>query len=168
MRRTMISMLVGALVLALTAGAALASADGGTSGGTAERTTELGVKRVNSGPDGALERRQIVIASSARALSAAIGEEVPHSGRGTYVAAFWGEKPTGGYSVAVREASRTGDRVSVRLALREPAPGMVVTTALTHPYAIAVVKDLNPQGRRFSFFEEDGQRLDWTVRRVSG
>ena len=167
MRRTMMFMLMGTLVLALAAGAALASAETGPRDGATSRTTELAVKKVDSGPDGALKRRQIVIASSARALSAAIGEEVPHSGRGTYVAAYWGAKPTGGYSVAIREASKTGDRVSVRLALREPAPGTVVTQAFTYPYAIAVVKDLNPEGRRFSFFEGDGQRLDWTIRRAS-
>jgi hypothetical protein len=82
--------------------------------------------------------------------------------------AYWGEKPTGGYSLAVESARVEGDKVTVRLRLKEPPPDAMVTQALTYPYAAAVVRDVDLQGKEFSFVEKDGRKLDWPVRRVSG
>jgi len=93
---------------------------------------------------------------------------VQDSGEGTYLAAYWGEKPTGGYSLAVRSARLEGDRVKVRLALEEPPPDAFVTQALTYPYAVAVVWGLDPEGKDFLFVDQRGRRLDWPVRRVPG
>ncbi len=81
---------------------------------------------------------------------------------------YWGEKPTGGYSLAVESARIEGDQVTVRLRLKEPLPGAMVTQALTYPYAVAVVRDVDLQGKEFSFVDQDGRKLDWPVRRVSG
>jgi hypothetical protein len=75
-------------------------------------------------------------------------------------------KPTGVYSLAVESARLEGDRVTVRLALQEPPPDAILTQALTYPYAVALVRDLAPRGKDFSFVDQNGQELDWPVYRV--
>ena len=110
----------------------------------------------------------MIVAPSAAALSEAIGANVPDSGRGTYLAAYWGEKSTGGYSLAVESARLEGDRVTVRLALKEPPRDAIVTQALTYPYAVAVVRDLDPQGKDFSFTDQAGRVHGWPVRLAGG
>jgi hypothetical protein len=97
-----------------------------------------------------------------------IGAHVPDSGSGTYLAAYWGEKPTGGYSMSVRSARLEGNRVTVRLALKEPPRDAILTQALTYPYAVAVIRGLNPEGKDFSIVDENGRELGWPVRRVGG
>jgi hypothetical protein len=134
-----------------------------------EAPRDLRVERISSGAPGqGPEQPRVIVAPSAAALSEAIGANVPDSGRGTYLAAYWGERPTGGYSLAVESARLTGDRVTVRLALKEPPRDAIVTQALTHPYAVAVVRDLNPQGKQFSFTDQNGQEVGWPVRLVGG
>jgi hypothetical protein len=102
------------------------------------------------------------------ALSGVIGAHVPDSGSGTYLAAYWGEKPTGGYSMSVRSARLEGNRVTVRLALKEPPRDAILTQALTYPYAVAVIRGLSPEGKDFSIVDENGRELGWPVRRVGG
>ncbi len=136
---------------------------------TSEEARELRVGRISSAAPGqGPERPRVVVAPSAEALSREIGAEVPDSGEGTYLAAYWGQKPTGGYSLAVRSARLEGENVTVGLALKEPPPDAIVTQALTYPYAVAVVRGLDPQGKRFSFVAGDGEELDWPVRRAGG
>ncbi len=130
---------------------------------------DLRVARISSGAPGqGPEQPRVILAPSAAALSRAIGARVPNSGNGTYLVAYWGEKSTGGYSLAVESARLEGDRVTVRLALREPPPDAFVTQALTYPYAVAVVRDLDLQGKDFLFVDRDGKELGWPVRRVGG
>jgi hypothetical protein len=134
-----------------------------------EAPRDLRVERISSGAPGqGPEQPEVVLAPSAAALSEAIGANVPDSGRGTYLAAYWGEKSTGGYSLAVESARLEGDRVTVRLALKEPPRDAIVTQALTYPYAVAVVRDLDPQGKDFSFTDQDGRELGWPVRLAGG
>jgi hypothetical protein len=147
------------------------SADDGTepSSGTTGPSEELRVEGISSGAPGrGLGRPRVVLAPSAAALSQEIGATVPDSGGGTYLAAYWGEKPTGGYSLAVRSARLEGERVSVQLALKEPPPDAMVTQALTYPYALALVRGLDLRGKGFSFVDRAGRELDWPVRRVGG
>ena len=66
------------------------------------------------------------------------------------------------------QAHLRGNRVTVRLALEVPPPDAILTQALTYPYAVAVVRDVDPQGKDFSFVDQDGRELDWPVRRVDG
>ena len=113
-------------------------------------------------------RPRVVLAPSAAALLQEIGAAVPDSGGGTYLAAYWGEKPTGGYSLAVRSARLEGERVSVQLALKEPPPDAMVTQALTYPYAVALGRGLDLRGKGFSFVDRACRELDWPVRRVGG
>jgi len=136
------------------------------SSGTAR---DLRVERISSGAPGqGPAQPRVILARSAVALSEMMGVEVPDSGSGTYLAAYWGEKPTGGYSLAVKSARIEGERVTVRLALKEPPPDAIVTQALTYPYAVAVVQDLDLQGKDFSFVDQDGKELGWPVRLVDG
>ena len=132
-----------------------------------EEPRDPSVERISSGAPGqGPEQPRVIVAPSAAVLSGAMDVNVPDFGEGTYLAAHWGEKPTGGYSLAVESARFEGERVTVRLALKEPAPDAIVTQALTYPYAVAVVRDLAPEGKRFSFVDRDGRELGWPVRRV--
>jgi hypothetical protein len=161
----------GTVVLLLLLGCGC-SADNGSepsAENTSEAARDLRVERITSGAPGqGPDRPRVIIASSATALSRATGARVPDSGKGTYLAVYWGERPTGGYSLAVRSARLEGEGVIVGLALEEPPRGAVVTQALTYPYAVAVVRDLDPGGMDFSFTDQSGRELGWPVRLVGG
>ena len=128
---------------------------------------KLDVEKISSGAWD-LRRQQVVVASSATALSGAINQRVPDSGEGTYFAAYRGQKPSCGHSVAIKSADRTRDQVTTGLVLRDPSSDAMVCAAFTQPYAIAVIKDLNPRGLEFTFEDQRGKKLDWPVRRTSG
>ncbi len=139
------------------------------SDGTTGAPQTLRVVQISSeAPGQGLRRPRVILAPSAAALERETGARIPTSGEGTYLAAYWGEKPTGGYSLAARSARLEGDRVTVRLALKEPPPYAIVTQALTYPYAVAEVWGLDPKGKDFLFVDQRGRRLDWPVRRVGG
>jgi len=136
---------------------------------TPEEPREPRVERIFSNAPGQGPRRpSVILAPSASALSKELGAEIPDSGRGTYLISYWGEKPTGGYSLTVDSASLRGNSVTVRLALEEPPPDAILTQALTYPYAVAVVRGLDPRGKEFSFVDQRGRELGWKVRRVDG
>jgi hypothetical protein len=157
------------LLLLLAAGCSAGNGSEHPADNSSEAPRELRVEQIFSGAPGQGSRQpRVILASSAAGLSRAIGANIPDSGEGTYLVAYWGEKPTGGYSLAVKSARLEGDRVKVRLALREPPRDAIVTQALTYPYAVAVVRGPDLQGRGFSFVDQDGQKLGWPVRRVSG
>ena len=60
------------------------------------------------------------------------------------VAVFLGEKPTGGYDVAISRAQRSDDAVIVYFRERTPAPGAIVTQSLTQPFHIVRINtDVN-------------------------
>jgi len=145
------------------------ASDASDATGASEPPQDLRVERVSSdAPGQGPEQPRVVVARSAAALSDATSAHVPESGSGTYLAAYWGEKPTGGYSMAVRSARLEGDRVEVRLLLKEPARDAILTQALTYPYAVAVVRGLDPGEKSFSLVDEKGRELDWPVRRADG
>ena len=143
---------------------------GDDSNETAEAPETLRVVQISSeapgqGPQGPL----VILSPSAAGLESETGTSVPSdAGEGTYLAAYWGEKPTGGYSLGARSARLEGNRVTVRLALQEPPPDAIVTQALTYPHAVAVVLGLDPEGKDFLFVDQGGRRLDWPLRRVGG
>ena len=133
-----------------------------------EEPRDLNVERVSSGAPGqGPPRPRVILAPSARDLSGATRTSVPDSGSGAYLAAYWGEK-TGGYSMAVESGRLEGNTVTVRLSLREPPRDAILTQALTYPHAVAVVRDLEPRGKDFSFVDEEGRELGWPVRFVGG
>lgn len=114
------------------------------------------------------ERPRVVVAGAAEDLSRALGPEarIPDSGSGAYVAAFWGEKPTGGYSVSISSARLEGKRVEIELSLKKPPQDALVAQSLTYPYAVAVVRDLEPAGKDFALTNAGGRELDWPVERA--
>ncbi len=133
---------------------------------TPDEPRELRVERIFSNAPGQGPRRpNVILAPSASALSRELGAEIPDSGRGSYLISYWGEKPTGGYSLTVESARLEGNRVTVRLGLKEPPPEAILTQALTYPYVVAVVRDVDSQ-RDFTFVNQDGRELGWPVRRV--
>jgi protease stability complex PrcB-like protein len=160
------------LVLLLLAAGCSAGDDGSApSSETAETPEEprgLPVERISSNAPGQGPRRpSVILAHSASTLSRGLGAEIPDSGRGTYLISYWGEKPTGGYSLTVESARLRGNRITVRLALEEPPPDAILTQALTYPYVVAVVRDVDPQ-KDFSFVDQNRRELGWPVRRVEG
>ena len=166
---------MGTIVLMLVLAVECAAGDGpepsdDDSNETTEAPEALRVVQISSeapgqGPQGP----RVILSPSAAGVERESGASVPSdAARGTYLAVYWGEKPTGGYSLAVRSARLVGDRVRVRLALEEPPPEAIVTQALTYPYAVAVVRGLDPTGKAFLFVDQRGRRLDWPLRRVGG
>ena len=155
---------VGTIALLL-----LLFAAGCAAGDGSEAPRDLRVERISSGAPGqGPEQPRVILAPSAGALSRAVGMNVPDSGEGTYLAVYWGEKPTGGYSLAVGSARIEGDRVRVRIVLEKPPRGAIVTQAFTYPYAVAVVRDLDARGKGFSFVDQDSKALGWPVRSADG
>ncbi|CAN5881627.1 hypothetical protein BH23ACT11_BH23ACT11_29490 [soil metagenome] len=130
-----------------------------------EAANEVTIEQISSGDDGA-KKPQIVVAASAKALSTATNTLVPDSGEGTYLAAFWGEKPTGGYTVEVSSAWEEDGQIVVQLALKKPPPDAMVSQALTYPYAAAVTRSEVSQDQDFSFITQGDRELNWPVRRV--
>lgn len=113
-----------------------------------------------------MEQRQVIVAPSADALSETTGIRVPNAGEGTYLAAFWGEKPTGGYTMEVLSARTEGSRIVVRLALKKPPPDAMVSQALTYPYAAAILRNVDTGEKEFVFVTRSGQEIGWPVRNV--
>jgi hypothetical protein len=52
------------------------------------------------------------------------------------VAIFLGEKPTGGFAVEIVRVERIGDELVINYKEASPAPGAIVTQALTQPFHI--------------------------------
>jgi len=53
---------------------------------------------------------------------------------------FWGTKPTGGYDIKVKEMFLKDDVLVVKLELRSPGPGSIVTQAITSPFLLLRVE----------------------------
>lgn len=80
----------------------------------------------------------------------------PLSGNDTVVGIFLGQRPTGGYSVRVTNASAQGGVLTLTVDLRAPGPGSITTQALTSPWTIVrvpgtyrEVRVMDTQGRPF-------------------
>jgi hypothetical protein len=160
---------VGPILLLVLLSACSTAGDPGPSGGGTPAARDLRVERVAAGAPGeGPDSPRIVVAPSAEALSGELGAEIRGSGDGTYLVVHRGQRPTGGYSVAVAGARVEGDRVTVRLSLEDPPEDAMVTQSLTYPYEISVLRDLAPEGKTFSFADGEGKKLDWPVRRVEG
>lgn len=55
------------------------------------------------------------------------------------VAFFWGQKPTGGYGIQLVSTQFSGNTLRVTLRLNSPAPGAILTQALTSPFLMLEV-----------------------------
>jgi hypothetical protein len=129
---------------------------------------DLAVEQIHADPGAGAQGPpfpQVYVSSSAQALSQGLSDAlaldvaVTDSGGGTYIAACVGLKPSGGFSVAIRSARRSEDHVAVRLSIQEPGRDGFSIQVITAPFAVALIRDVDPGGRTFSF-EAD---LNWEI-----
>lgn len=159
---------IGPVLLLLILVGCAVGGDPGPSAKNPPDKRDLRVENLASGAPGQGPRNpRVVVAPSAEALSGEVGAGIRASGAGTYLVAYRGEQPTGGYSIDVRAAVVEGDLVTVRLSLEGPGDA-IVTQALTYPYVVSVLRGLDPAGKEFRFVDGGGGTLDWPVRRVGG
>lgn len=59
------------------------------------------------------------------------------------IAVFMGEKPHGGYSIAVTRVRTTADNYDVEITVTAPGPGCRTTQAFIEPYEFVAVPDSN-------------------------
>ena len=135
---------------------------GTTVNSTTSETGSVSLEQISSGTMGP-EKRQILAASSAAELSAALGLRVPDSGEGTYVAVVWGEKPTGGYTVDFGSVSVKGVRLEIGVDLKDPPSDAMVAQALTYPYAVAVLRGVDLGEKELALVTQNGRELGWPV-----
>ena len=132
---------VGPILLLILLSACSTSGDPGWSNSgsqEAQKPRDLRVERVASGAPGeGPSDPRVVLAPSAEALSRGLGAQIRGSGDGTYLAAYGGQQPTGGYSVGVAGARVEGGRVTVRISQEGPPPDAIVTQSLTYPYEVS-------------------------------
>ncbi len=111
----------------------------------------------------------LFVSSSAETLSDRLSDAlsipvaIPSSGEGTYLGACMGLKPSGGFSVRFESARLEGTQVTICLDVQEPGPDSFAITVITSPFAVAVIRDLDPRDKNFSVGE-----LDWQVVHVDG
>lgn len=163
MRAAVFALISLVLLAGCSAGRGPEPENGATGGTTGPRSgeRELVVEKIDEGQQGP-EGPRVVVAGSAGGLEEATGVEVPSRGGGIYVCALAGERPTGGYRVGVS----SGEGGSVRVTLREPGQGDIVTQAITTPYAVAVVRGEGATVEGLRFVNGAGEELDWPVRRA--
>ena len=130
--------------------------------GTTSGSEGVSLEQISSGTVGP-ERRQILVASSAGDLGAALGLRIPDSGEGTYVAVAWGEKPTGGYSVGFGSVNVEGVRLEVGVDLAQPPQDAMVAQALTYPYSVAVLRGVDLGEKELVLVAQNGRELGWPV-----
>jgi PrcB C-terminal len=160
---------VGTIVLMLVLAVGCAAGDGSEPSGDDSNETLRVVQISSEAPGEGPRGPRVILSPSAAGLEREAGASVPsYAAQGTYLAAYWGEKPTGGYSMAVESARLEGNTATVRLSLNEPPRDAILTQALTYPRAVAVVRGFNPRGKDLAFVDEEGRELDWPVRLVGG
>ena len=59
--------------------------------------------------------------------------------RSNFIILNMGEKPSGGYSISVKEVRETPDAIIVKVKESEPEPGSMTTMAVTNPYAVVKI-----------------------------
>lgn len=120
-------------------GSGSASSTGGASGSA---PSTGGASQPSTG--GAVPIRPADLPASLAAWASSTGQ-VPggvaqYEGGYLYVMVTGGQRPTGGYSVAIHSVQVEGQTVRVTASLHSPAPDQMVTQALTYPKAYAMVK----------------------------
>lgn len=76
------------------------------------------------------------------------------------VAAFMGERPTGGYRITMDEARVAGREVRIRVTTREPGPTDVVTMVITYPaHWAAVERPGRPGDYDVIWYDDEGHVL---------
>ena len=84
---------------------------------------------------------------SATPGEAPLGYELPRDGR-VRLTVRLGERPTGGYRIAVTSVTRSGPRLNVRCESGAPDPGAIVTQVLTAPAQTVSIDEALVRGIR--------------------
>lgn len=126
------------------------------------------VEQIAAGATGQGQKRpRVIVAPSAAALAKELGIEVQESGEGTYIAAMWGQKPTGGYAIAIGKPLKNGNKVTVELDLTKPPKDAIVAQSLTYPYVVAVIRGVDPTSTEFSLVTKRGEELSWPITKAT-
>ncbi|MDP2752959.1 MAG: protease complex subunit PrcB family protein [Nitrospirota bacterium] len=78
------------------------------------------------------------------------------------IAAFQGEKSTGGYGISIKEISQTGAVIDIIIEFIEPKKGEIVTEASTQPYHIIKLKKAQIEKGLITFRFLDNIRKELT------
>lgn len=101
---------------------------------SAARRVSLMFKKVD------LTREPADVRSWTEKLYKSKGNFFLHSGGKTYLLAAMGEKPTGGYEIKIERVEETPNgEIVVVVTGRSPAPGQIVTQALTYPRDLVAI-----------------------------
>lgn len=123
-----------ALALIATAATAVIAAD------TSLRTLAMGTQSGVQKPERAVVRTQPEWEAlwKRSAPTKAQAEAIPKVdwSKEMVLAAYLGSRSTGGYSIRVVEARETNGKLEVRVEVRSPLPGGIVTQAFTAPFHI--------------------------------
>lgn len=115
------------------------AACGGRTADDRSSGTALAYEVLTTGLHGPAEAREIAIRDAARFREVWPDRESPPAvdfDSSLVVFVALGQRPTGGYSVAVASVRRSDGGVIVRYVEREPGPGCMTTQALTAPYQV--------------------------------
>lgn len=116
----------------------------------APEQTQLQIFTISKGAQSGIKQRLLVTVKdkegwadlwaqhTSRVVPVPMLPEVDFS-REMVVAAFMGEKRTGGYDIEIISATRTAEAVSILFTERAPAPDRFVIQVLTHPYHVVRV-----------------------------
>ena len=80
------------------------------------------------------------VAAFAALYGALTGEEAP-AFEGSVIVATAGRKSTGGYSFELKSVTEKEGTAEVKLLLKTPSEGALVTTALTNPYIVILLPE---------------------------
>ncbi len=75
------------------------------------------------------------------------------------VGAFLGQRPTGGYAIEVTSIELRGSEIAVRVRVRRPEPGSLVSMAFTYPGHV-VAAERPPSGRYTVLVYDSGGHLE--------
>lgn len=136
-----------------------------TGSATPAASGSLRFREVASGSNALVSTPQVRLAASQNDLGAlwdsAYGRQVPVPptplivGQ-TAVGIFLGNRPTGGYGVAVQSVSASGSALMITVNVRAPGPGSITTQSITSPWTIVAVQG---QFASVTVRDQTGQRL---------
>lgn len=111
---------------------------------TSKSKTSLFTKLQSSAYQGRAEASNLIINNQAElnAIYQSVNQEVIPSvdfNNNQVVAVFIGTKNTGGYQVVINKVIEEQGKVLIFTKVEEPAPGAMVTMAITNPYIIAEI-----------------------------
>ncbi len=109
-------------------------------GGAGTEPVEL--LRQTAGSDSGFARIGGYLLNSSADTTANLSPLSPDYDTESVIVVSLGEVPTGGFGVIITGVQKQGDKVFVQFTTTQPAPGAIVTQAISHPYAAVAVPKL--------------------------